>query len=79
MQRFHARFVSETRMTPQEFIRLRRLHQGRELLISTPLPVGEIAVRVGYVSQSAFTAAINRQYGLTPRAVRRDARDKSRE
>jgi AraC-like DNA-binding protein len=79
VQRFHARFVSETGMTPQEFIRFRRLQEGRELLISTPLAVGEIAARVGYASQSAFTAALNRQIGLTPRAVRRDARDKSQE
>lgn len=79
VQRFHARFVSETGMTPQAFIRLRRLKQGRELLLGTPLAVGEIAARVGYASQSAFTAALNRQFGETPRAVRRDARDKSRE
>lgn len=79
VQRFHARFLSETGMTPQEFIRLRRLQEGRELLINTPLSVGEIAARVGYASQSAFTAALNRHFGLTPRAVRRDARDKSRE
>lgn len=75
--RFHARFVSETGLTPQEFIRLRRLQQGRQLLISTSLAVGEIAARVGYASQSAFTAALNRQYGTTPRAVRREALDKS--
>ena len=79
VQRFHARFASETGFTPQEFVRLRRLHQGRELLISTHLAVGEIAARVGYASQSAFTAALNRHYGLTPRAVRREAHDKSRE
>lgn len=76
---FHARFINETGMTPQEFVRSRRLKQGRELLLSTPLAVGEIAARVGYASQSAFTVALNRQYGETPRAVRRDARDKSRE
>jgi len=79
VQRFHARFVSETGLTPQAFIRLRRLHQGRELLLSTPLPVGEIAARVGYASQSAFTAALGRQYGGTPRAVRREAHDKPQE
>ncbi len=79
VQRFHARFVSETGSTPQEFIRLRRLHLGRELLTCTQLAVGEIAARVGYASQSAFTAAFNRQYGTTPRTVRREAHDKSRD
>lgn len=78
VQRFHARFVSETGMTPQEFVRLRRLQQGHALLVGTQLPVGEVAARVGYASQSAFTAALGRQYGLTPRAIRREARDNSR-
>ncbi|WP_407297727.1 helix-turn-helix domain-containing protein [Stutzerimonas zhaodongensis] len=78
-QRFHARFVSETGLTPQAFVRLRRLHQGRALLLTTRLPVGEIAARVGYASQSAFTAALVRQYGITPRALRRETHDKSRE
>ncbi|MGK9067439.1 AraC family transcriptional regulator [Stutzerimonas chloritidismutans] len=77
--RFHARFVSETGTTPQEFVRQRRLHHGRELLLSTQDAVGEIAARVGYASQSAFTAALSRHYGLTPRAFRREARDNRRE
>lgn len=76
VQQFHARFASETGLTPQAFVRLRRLHHGRALLLSTTLAVGEIAARVGYSSQSAFTAALSRQYGITPREVRREALDK---
>lgn len=76
--RFHARFVSETGMTPMEFVRRRRVQQGRELLISTRLAVGEIAARVGYASQSAFTAALNREFGRTPRALRRESLDNCR-
>ncbi|MCQ2031309.1 helix-turn-helix transcriptional regulator [Stutzerimonas zhaodongensis] len=78
VQRFHHRFVNETGKTPQEFIRLRRLHEGRELIVSTQLPIGEIATRVGYSSQSAFTAALSRKYGSTPRVLRREPRDKTR-
>jgi len=73
--RFHARFVSETGMTPMEFVRRRRVQQGRELLIGTRLAVGEIAARVGYASQSAFTAALSREFGMTPRALRRESLD----
>ncbi|MFL9814744.1 helix-turn-helix domain-containing protein [Stutzerimonas sp. VN223-3] len=76
--RFHVRFVSETGLTPLEFVRCRRLQQGRELLISTRLAVGEVAARVGYASQSAFTAALSREYGTTPRALRRESLDNSR-
>ena len=77
--RFHVRFVSETGMTPQAFIRSRRLLKGLDLLKSSSLPVGEVAARVGYSSQSAFTSALHRQFSLTPRVIRREARDKSRE
>ncbi|HBX56632.1 helix-turn-helix domain-containing protein [Pseudomonas sp. UBA2684] len=68
--RFHARFLSETGHTPMEYVRSRRLHLGRHLLQNSLLAVGDIAARVGYTSQSAFTAALSRHFGLTPRALR---------
>ncbi len=74
--RLHARFLGETGCTPMEYIRRRRLQQGEALLHDTRLPVGEIAARVGYGSQSAFTAALVRARGCTPRALRRELRDK---
>lgn len=69
--RFHARFLDETGQTPMAYVRSRRLHLGRQLLRTSQLAVGEIAARVGYSSQSAFTAALLRQFGCTPRALRR--------
>ena len=68
--RFHARFLDETGQTPMAYVRSRRLHLGRQLLCTSQLAVGEIAARVGYSSQSAFTAALLRQFGCTPRALR---------
>ncbi|MGE8499244.1 MAG: AraC family transcriptional regulator [Pseudomonas sp.] len=68
--RFHARFLEETGQTPMEYVRSRRLHLARHLLQSSHLAVGEIAARVGYSSQSAFTAALSRHFGTTPRALR---------
>ncbi len=76
MARLHARFLGETGCTPMEYVRRRRLQQGEALLHDTRLPVGEIAARVGYGSQSAFTAALVRARGCTPRALRRELRDK---
>ncbi|MCY1313286.1 Regulatory protein SoxS [compost metagenome] len=61
-----------------DYVRSRRLCLALELLRGTHLPVGEIAARVGYASQSAFTAALVREFGTTPREVRREARDNSR-
>ena len=77
--RFHARFLAETGQTPMDHVRSRRLQLGRELLLSSNLAVGDIAARVGYASQSAFTAALSRQLGSTPRQLRRESRDKSQE
>ncbi|MGE8359036.1 AraC family transcriptional regulator [Pseudomonas sp.] len=68
--RFHARFLDETGLTPMEYVRSRRLHLARQLLQGSSLPIGEIAARVGYASQSAFTAALSRQFGVTPRSLR---------
>ena len=48
-----------------------RLHLAEQLLRGSDLAVGEIAARVGYNSQSAFTAALSRHLGMTPRQLRR--------
>ncbi|WP_437881307.1 AraC family transcriptional regulator [Pseudomonas sp. LRF_L74] len=77
--RFHTRFLDESGQTPMDYVRLRRLQRGRDLLLGSQLSVGEIAARVGYGSQSAFTAALARQWGCTPRQLRRESRDNSRE
>lgn len=68
--RFHARFVAETGSTPMEHVRLLRLQMAERLLADSTLSVGEIAVRVGYSSQSAFTVAMSRHLGITPRQLR---------
>ena len=69
--RLHARFIAECGQTPMDFIRSRRLHKALGLLRETPLPIGEIAERVGYASQSAFAAAMLREFGAAPSALRR--------
>ncbi|MDP3816489.1 AraC family transcriptional regulator [Pseudomonas sp.] len=69
--RFHVRFLSATGQTPMDYVRNRRLQLARHLLQHSRLPIGEIAARVGYGSQSAFTAALSRQFGCTARALRR--------
>ncbi|MDL0440240.1 helix-turn-helix domain-containing protein [Stutzerimonas frequens] len=77
--RLHARLLEETGHTPIDYVRQRRLHHAEKLLHETHLPIGEIAARVGYSSQSAFTAALVRERGCTPRALRREFRDKTRQ
>ncbi|AVD82203.1 AraC family transcriptional regulator [Pseudomonas sp. SWI6] len=74
--RLHARFIAECGMTPMDYIRQRRLLMARQLLKQSSLAVGEIAARVGYGSQSAFSAAVLRMFGCTPLALRREPGDK---
>ena len=71
--RLHARFMAECGQTPMEYVRRRRLQMALDLLRSTALPIGEIADRVGYTSQSAFAAAILREFGASPGVLRRSA------
>ncbi|MHC8408506.1 helix-turn-helix transcriptional regulator [Pseudomonas sp. TMB3-21] len=74
--RLHARFVAECGQTPMNYIRSRRLHIAVNLLRDSALPIGEIASRVGYSSQSAFAAAVLREFGVPPGKLRREAGDK---
>ncbi|MGE7989828.1 AraC family transcriptional regulator [Pseudomonas sp. NPDC089554] len=73
--RLHARFVEESGITPMDYIRQQRMLKARQLLRETVLPIGEVAERVGYGSQSAFAAAVSRAFGCSPRALRREAGD----
>lgn len=56
-----------------DYVRQRRLQMALELLRGSTLPIGEIASRVGYSSQSAFGAAILREFGHSPRQLRQGA------
>lgn len=76
--RLHARFVAECGQTPMDYIRSRRLHKALTLLRGTEMPIGEVGNCVGYGSQSAFSAAILREFGMSPTQLRREADDKSR-
>lgn len=73
--RLHARFLSECGQTPMDYIRQRRLNSALALLRHSALPIGEVANRVGYASQSAFSAAILREFGASPSILRRESGD----
>lgn len=73
--RLHARFITECGQTPMDYVRNRRLQLAHGWLRNTRLPIGEIAERVGYTSQSAFAAAVLRAFGKSPGVLRREARD----
>ena len=73
--RLHSRFVSECGVTPMDYIRQHRLNTALQLLRNSALPMGEVASRVGYASQSAFSAAMLREFGASPSRLRRESGD----
>lgn len=50
-----------------------RLETGRELIVTTRLPLSDIAQMTGFSSQSHFTDAFKRHYSHAPSSLRRQA------
>lgn len=57
--------------TPMEFVSRTRLTRGRELLLSTTLPISDIATMVGYASRSYFSRAFRAAFDVDPSTLRR--------
>jgi AraC-like DNA-binding protein len=69
--RFAVRFRDTIGMAPMEYLTLWRMQVARQLILQTSLPMIEIASRVGYTSESAFSRAFHRQVGKPPGSLRR--------
>ncbi len=54
-------------VTPHQFLINRRLERGAGLLASTRADISEIALQVGFSSQSHFASAFRKRYGVSPR------------
>lgn len=63
-------FVAKTGHSIGRYIRDQRLHLARHLLMSTTLPVGEVARRCGFSERCTFTRFIKRSTGFSPLALR---------
>lgn len=59
--------------SPHQYILSRRIERARELLRNTDLPVVDIAIAVGFSSQSHLAHWFVRQIGVSPGAYRRQA------
>lgn len=78
-RRLHALFQRDLEATPQGWLSGLRLARVQHWLVTTDLPLAEIAYRAGYADQSALTRALRRQTGQTPAAYRRQERSKLRQ
>ncbi|RYZ36369.1 MAG: AraC family transcriptional regulator [Myxococcaceae bacterium] len=68
---FTRAFRQSTGMTPHAFVQQRRVERARELLKHPMHSLGDIALAVGFSSQSHFTTVFRRVTGLTPAVIRR--------
>jgi AraC-like DNA-binding protein len=59
---------------PVEFVNRVRLSHAAMLLATTAAPIGRVAERSGFSSQSYFDRLFHARYGQTPRAYREHAR-----
>jgi AraC family transcriptional regulator len=67
---FAAQFRVTTGVPPHEYLIRRRIERAQELLLSSSLPLIEIALDVGFKSQAHFTTVFRRIVGQTPRIWR---------
>jgi AraC-like DNA-binding protein len=70
---FAERFAAVVGRPPLAYLADWRMHRGRALLRGGGLRVGEVARRVGYGSEAAFSTAFRRAAGVAPGAYRRAA------
>jgi LacI family transcriptional regulator len=71
---FERRFKAALGTTPHDHLRKLRLERVRELLATTSLPVGEIAVATGFPHIEYLSAMFRRECGVTPLAFRQQHR-----
>ena len=64
-------FREWTGMSPKQYVMLSRLSFSKELLMTTSLPVGEIAFRSGFEDANNFIRSFRRLTGMTPGAYRK--------
>jgi AraC-like DNA-binding protein len=64
---FSTLFRKAFQVSPHRFLVTRRLEQGARLLAQSQSDIAEIALSVGFSSQSHFSELFRRQFGVTPR------------
>lgn len=72
--RFSVLFREQTGINPGKLISELRLEKAKELLLSTDLPVTDIAVLSGFSSPQYFTNRFTKEYLISPREYRNGGR-----
>ena len=69
-EHFTRAFAQEMKETPAASLRRMRLEAAARLLLTSPLPAGEIAFRTGWSTPSKLDYFFRRHYGQTPSQYR---------
>lgn len=72
---FFRLFREATGVGVEEYLRRRRLSRAALALTGTDRPILDLAMEAGYNSQSAFTRAFAREFGIAPVALRKAGRE----
>jgi AraC-like DNA-binding protein len=72
--KFAERFRALVGEPPLAYLTRWRMHSAARLLADESLTVGEVARRVGYESETAFSKAFRRVFDTAPGTYRRGAR-----
>ena len=65
-------FKKETGKTVTEYINERKLIIAKEMILSTSYPLTYISDRMSYENYSYFTKVFKKQFGVTPRTLRKN-------
>jgi AraC family transcriptional regulator len=68
---FAAQFRAATGLRPHEYLLRRRVEHAQEMLVETDMSMAEVALSVGFQTQSRFTSVFTRFSGQPPGAWRR--------
>jgi transcriptional regulator GlxA family with amidase domain len=71
---FAAQFRASTGLRPHEYLLRRRIERAQEMLLTADLSVADIALSVGFQTQSRFTTTFARFVSQTPHAWRLEHR-----
>ena len=71
-QRFTERFRLTKGISPWQFVQARRVQRAQLLLAERRITLAEIALNLGFSSQSHFTNVFRDAVGITPKAYRDD-------
>lgn len=74
---FSVFFKEQVKMNFSEYVTRRRIQRAKELMISTNLPINEIAEEAGYKTSKYFIKLFKENEGMTPSAYRKNNNERA--